>query len=588
MVYALNDKIKIERPIVFLCGPYYKSGDVSDRRRILNKVLLDEYKCLPLIIDNFLTPDNIGDDTISIQLLEEIFAGISFKTYIFLDTMSSAVELGLFTNNVYNNSISVFVPHLEDRNCGTIGVFVNDNVLTNNKNVKKICYHPKIERVAFSTDYVGEYYKFVNNQLPTVIKNSIDQDFEEIGDREFKIKLKCFNDYPKDDFVINYRFNEKENTLIVFISVKLLFYIVGDIIYAEYSNNLASKKNLRITSDHIRLVMAQLNSLIRILFLKNSLVAINGKTNIVIQTVLKRNIDEVVKHIVSFIFTYHINRRVKGYYLTHHGDILKELNLKLSPQDIFKFNDIDIDLIRKIDKSFYKEFEIKSSRKKRKIVTYNDDENGKKLRELHKKMALNLQKKYKFSEYSYAYQKGKSVVNCIERHINSVHFLKFDIHKFFNSIDIHRLSKQISNLYQLDKFYEKQLLEILKTCFNDEKMPIGLITSPILSDVFMHDFDVEFASKLNKDYVYTRYADDILISCSHAISQDELDNIILILKIMLNRKGLSLNEKNYFLSKIKLFFTVLHNNVFHIILSNIIFIFFSYCNSIRFLTFNYI
>ena len=543
MVYALNDKIKIERPIVFLCGPYYKSGDVSDRRRILNKVLLDEYKCLPLIIDNFLTPDNIGDDTISIQLLEEIFAGISFKTYIFLDTMSSAVELGLFTNNVYNNSISVFVPHLEDRNCGTIGVFVNDNVLTNNKNVKKICYHPKIERVAFSTDYVGEYYKFVNNQLPTVIKNSIDQDFEEIGDREFKIKLKCFNDYPKDDFVINYRFNEKENTLIVFIPVKLLFYIVGDIIYAEYSNNLASKKNLRITSDHIRLVMAQLNSLIRILFLKNSLVAINGKTNIVIQTVLKRNIDEVVKHIVSFIFTYHINRRVKGYYLTHHGDILKELNLKLSPQDIFKFNDIDIDLIRKIDKSFYKEFEIKSSRKKRKIVTYNDDENGKKLRELHKKMALNLQKKYKFSEYSYAYQKGKSVVNCIERHINSVHFLKFDIHKFFNSIDIHRLSKQISNLYQLDKFYEKQLLEILKTCFNDEKMPIGLITSPILSDVFMHDFDVEFASKLNKDYVYTRYADDILISCSHAISQDELDNIILILKIMLNRKGLSLNEK---------------------------------------------
>ena len=85
---------------------------MSDRRRILNKVLLDEYKCLPLIIDNFLTPDNIGDDTISILLLEEIFAGISFKTYIFLDTMSSAVELGLFTNNVYNNSISVFVPHL--------------------------------------------------------------------------------------------------------------------------------------------------------------------------------------------------------------------------------------------------------------------------------------------------------------------------------------------------------------------------------------------------------------------------------------------------------------------------------------------
>ena len=72
MVYALNDKIKIERPIVFLCGPYYKSGDVSDRRRILNKVLLDEYKCLPLIIDNFLTPDGKPLHPCSLQNLLEL------------------------------------------------------------------------------------------------------------------------------------------------------------------------------------------------------------------------------------------------------------------------------------------------------------------------------------------------------------------------------------------------------------------------------------------------------------------------------------------------------------------------------------
>ena len=171
MGYILRDEVLIKRPIIFLCGPYFKKDNKSDRRYLLRKCFRKHYRdcVLPLIIDDFLTKDNIKDDKINIQLLEEIFAIISYKTYIFLDTMSSAVELGLFTNNVYNNSISVFVPHLEDRNCGTIGVFVNDNVLTNNKNVKKICYHPKIERVAFSTDYVGEYYKFVNKNHKSVI-----------------------------------------------------------------------------------------------------------------------------------------------------------------------------------------------------------------------------------------------------------------------------------------------------------------------------------------------------------------------------------------------------------------------------------
>lgn len=131
-------------------------------------MLSDEYnKVIPLIIDDFLVQENIQDNSISIQMLEEIFANISYRTYIFLDTMSSAVELGLFTNNAYHNSIYIFIPHEKDRNCGNIGQFTQKSVLADNPDrVKTVYYHPKIERVAFSSDYVCEYYKFIDNKLP--------------------------------------------------------------------------------------------------------------------------------------------------------------------------------------------------------------------------------------------------------------------------------------------------------------------------------------------------------------------------------------------------------------------------------------
>ena len=203
MAYVLNDRIKINKPIVFLCGPYYDNNDKSDRRKILQDFFLDKFPngCLPLIIDDFLTKENIGDNSISIQLLEEIFAGISYRTYIFLDTMSSAVELGLFTNSAYNNSLYILIPYERERNCGNVGVFTKDVVLKDNINrLKTIYYHPKIERVAFSTDYVGEFYKFINNQLPTTVEEEILRDYTKSFKTEYEVTLNYNDSYQKDDY----------------------------------------------------------------------------------------------------------------------------------------------------------------------------------------------------------------------------------------------------------------------------------------------------------------------------------------------------------------------------------------------------
>ena len=61
MGYILRDEVLIKRPIIFLCGPYFKKGNKSDRRYLLRKCFRKHYRdgVLPLIIDDFLTEDNI-------------------------------------------------------------------------------------------------------------------------------------------------------------------------------------------------------------------------------------------------------------------------------------------------------------------------------------------------------------------------------------------------------------------------------------------------------------------------------------------------------------------------------------------------
>lgn len=550
MAYILKDKIKINKPIVFLCGPYYNDRDKSDRRKILQDFFLSKFQehCLPLIIDDFLTKDNIADDSISIQLLEEIFAGISYKTFIFLDTMSSAVELGLFTNSAYNNSIYVMVPYEKERNCGTVGVFTKETVLKeNHERVKLKYYHPKIERIAFSTDYVNEYYKFINNQLPMTLQQDILKDFENLN-YEYQIRLECNDCYPKDDYSIHYQFDKNENSLIVFLSVKLLFYIVSGILYSEYAPNLQKKDNLDFNHYNIHNAVSHLKSVILAFIMKNTFLGVNGKTRIIIQTILARDIDIIVKHILTFIFTYHKNARLKGYYFVEKNEIIKELDLKISPIDFFCLNSEEIDFINSVvckKERYFREFILKTGNKKRKMIKYSVDNNGEIMRKFHNKILSALSIEYQFNRQSFAYQKGKSVKDCIECHKNSNSFLKFDIHKFFNSINKKKLIKKLIEEFEFDSVYEEHLLLIMETCFYNGKMPLGLITSPILSDIYMKSFDEEVIKELGNGYTYTRYADDILISRTENIKKTEEQRIRALLEKKLSKLGLILNDKKY-------------------------------------------
>ena len=551
MAYILNDKIKISKPIVFLCGPYYDDTDESDRRKILQDFFLTNFpdRCLPLIIDDFLTRENIGDNSVSIQLLEEIFAGISYKTFIFLDTMSSAVELGLFTNSACNNSLYVLVPYEKERNCGNIGTFTKKVVLQDNlKRIKTLYYHPRIERIAFSTDYVGEYYKFHNNCLPGAIKESILTEYQANISLEYEIELLCRDNYPQNDYSIHYQYDIRDDSLVIFLSVKLLFYIVGGIVYSEYADNLVKKKDLDFDHYNIDNTISHLKSIIISFVLRKSFLGVNSRTQINIQTVLAKNIEDIVKHIVTFIFTYHKKARLRGYFFVSRNEVIKELDLKINPTDFFHLDAAEINLIKRVNGAngyYIRKFELKTGKKRRKIVTYNENEIGKEMRNFHEKIISVLNAEHSFSEYSFAYQKGKSIKMCVDRHKKSISFLKFDLHRFFNSIDKKKLVRTLLEEFEIDKVFEKQLTDIIDTCFVDGEMPLGLITSPVLSDIYMKEFDCEVIHKLGSKFVYTRYADDILISSEEVIEELEEMRIRSLLQTMLGSLKLSFNMKKY-------------------------------------------
>ncbi len=186
MEYILTGKIRFERPIVFLCGPVYEKNSAKDRRNVLrqgmHKICSDKKKeVLPLIVDDFLTEENFDYQTFSMQLMEELCATIANETYIFLDSLSSATELGIFSSSAYSNKIRVLIPKKSDIcNKGNVGQFIRKSVLENpNANIVTIEYRPKLERVAQSTYSISEYYYFNENKLPEIVKQQIEKDAEE-------------------------------------------------------------------------------------------------------------------------------------------------------------------------------------------------------------------------------------------------------------------------------------------------------------------------------------------------------------------------------------------------------------------------
>lgn len=519
--YILLEKIEIERPIVFLCGPCYDKKDKGDRRKILKKEILDKYhnKILPLIIDDFLTVENIDDPQISLQLMEEICADISVKTYIFMDTLSSAAELGMFASSAFGNKIQVLIPKVNDiYNKSNVGFFVREIALKSKPDMIKVLeYRPGVRRKAIATDYIVEFYSFVNNKLPFNIGESIDSDGDLIKSNS-KIDLNVIEstDMPQKPFEICYSSNN--NHLQIKVSIKLLFYVTLSILACEY-NDFFSRKDKNFEQIDLKKIELQTQNAFFNLINKQNSYKMIKPSEISFHTILeqKQN-DRLLKHIVKFLHVFNTQSDYGS--LNLFKNPLSKIIARNPPgkylYDVINLPSELFGLIKEINNEpdlFFETIQIKTSRKKRDIVKYRYDENGDKARKLHECISECLKRVYRFSDNSFAYKQGESIKTCVTKHLSSNGFIKYDIKKFFDSIPIDKLILKMIKELSIKKTYHFLLKEIILACSFEGKIPLGFVTSPLLSDMYMKDIDNSINTRIKDlDYKYTRYADDILIS----------------------------------------------------------------------------
>ena len=186
--------------------------------------------------------------------------------------------------------------------------------------------------------------------------------------------------------------------------------------------------------------------------------------------------------------------------------------------------------------------------KRRQLRAYADSKEGRRLRELHEGVAKLIWSSFQSSTQSFAYKKGCSIVDCVRQHMNGKIFLKSDIHGFFDNTTLENFLAAFfkNSKYTADK---AKLTPILSACFYNGTLPLGFASSPAISDFYLHELDRRMM--MLTGMVYTRYADDFLISASNPNAEYVLQNTLKTLTTELARLGLEINEKKTFIRTLK-------------------------------------
>lgn len=550
-----NDK----RTLIFLCGPYFNGKNINDRRSILRDYIHNyfnekerEKEYLPLIIDYFLNKKNIKNEDIEIQLLEEIIAAISDNVFIFLDTVSASAELGLFSNNNYNNKVTVILPREKDIIRNNVGFFVREVMLNNNpEHVKYLSYNPKIIRNAISTDYVVEYYGFIDNKIPYEIEKYIldeldikmvkkNSTYTELN--KVSIKDNQINYYIKGSFKAKFH-----------LTTKRIFYLIANIIYYYYRSKLEKGVFFELTNKDYSKIEKEIKvSVFLDYYEKEScLIGMLDKIDIEIEFGLNISLMKMIKHTFYLLLTYHGHGRYKNLSIIASREKLllaKSFTFSTIPSIIFNFSINEAKLINSIIKNkqnFYENISIKVGNKVKYITKYIDEEKNE-VKKLHAKIINAILKSYDFNDNSYAYKKKVGIKKCIMRHIDSNNFIKYDIKKFFSNIDKSILINKILDILNCHEKLFWELEYIVESLLANNNVPLGLMTSPLLSDIYLHEFDENITKQLEgSSIIYTRYADDILFSKSKKFSDLEEESIDFVIQKELEKLKLSINNNKF-------------------------------------------
>lgn len=190
---------------------------------------------------------------------------------------------------------------------------------------------------------------------------------------------------------------------------------------------------------------------------------------------------------------------------------------------------------------------IKTKNKVRKIVTYRDDNE---LRKYHQRVTDFLAKYTKNSIFAKAYVPHSSIYKNAQAHMYNDIFIKMDIKDFFPSLNHRYLAECL--YYEINKnkaISRKECYEIVRKCsVGDKGLPLGLVSSPALANLYMNEFDGLLYGKIKQmglqNPIYTRYADDMVISYqADEAKVEQIQEIKYVVRQLLKKVHLRLNEK---------------------------------------------
>ena len=121
----------------------------------------------------------------------------------------------------------------------------------------------------------------------------------------------------------------------------------------------------------------------------------------------------------------------------------------------------------------------------------------------------------KDEEIVHSFTKGKSTLTAVREHKGNKYFFLTDIRSFYPNVkenDVRRILKRDKNLIPIVDI-ENYVDMIVAMISHGGAIPVGFSTSPRLSNAYLFEFDREVKNFcIEHSLIYTRYADDIIIS----------------------------------------------------------------------------
>lgn len=143
---------------------------------------------------------------------------------------------------------------------------------------------------------------------------------------------------------------------------------------------------------------------------------------------------------------------------------------------------------------------------------------------------------------AFAYVKKRCTIDAVKRHQQneSRWFGKFDLSNFFGSTTIDFVMKQLSMIYPFSILMEvpageHHLRTAIELGFLNGGLPQGTPLSPTLTNIMMIPIDYKLFKEMrnhkmqngqSQSFVYTRYADDFLVSSKYGFDIHDIESVI--------------------------------------------------------------